>query len=121
MRAASVQNLSLRHPDSRRKALGISLYLATAANAFDHAVKRRVLAIDWIVRITHQVLLRGHLIRARLAVPDGASGSSCPTEFVDRGATGFREPDVCAIATEVSTKASNAIVVISFRMMDLAS
>ncbi|HXB76971.1 MAG TPA: hypothetical protein VNX23_06060, partial [Bradyrhizobium sp.] len=70
MRAASVQNLSLRHPDSRRKALGISLYLATAANAFDHAVKRRVLAIDWIVRITHQVLLRGHLIRARLAVPD---------------------------------------------------
>jgi hypothetical protein len=82
MRAASVQNLSvpigftqcergtLRHPDSRRKGLGISLYLATAANAFDHAVKRRVLAIDWIVRITHQVLLRGHLIRARLAVPD---------------------------------------------------
>jgi hypothetical protein len=31
--------------------LGISQYLATAANAFDHAVKRRVLAIDWIVRL----------------------------------------------------------------------
>src|SRR5260370_38240432 len=49
---------------------GISQYLATAANAFDHAVKRRVLAIDWIVRIIHQVLLRGHLIGPRLAVAD---------------------------------------------------
>jgi hypothetical protein len=45
-------------------------YLATAANAFDHSVKRRVLAIDWIVRITRQVLLRGHLIGPRLAVAD---------------------------------------------------
>src|ERR1700723_3423728 len=45
-------------------------YLATAANAFGHAVKSRVLAIDWIVRITHQVLLRGHLIGPRLAMPD---------------------------------------------------
>jgi hypothetical protein len=44
-------------------------YLATAANAFDHAVKRRVLAIDWIVRIT-QVVFRGHLIDSRLAVAD---------------------------------------------------
>src|SRR5260370_7114194 len=52
------------------KALGISQYSATAANAFNHAVKRRVLAIDWIVRITHQVLLRGHLIGPRLAVAD---------------------------------------------------
>src|ERR1700722_3949710 len=43
--------------------------LATAANAFDHSVKRRVLAIDWIVRIT-QVLLVGHLIDPRLAVAD---------------------------------------------------
>ena len=33
--------------------MGISQYLATAANAFDHAVKRRVLAIDGIVRIAH--------------------------------------------------------------------
>src|SRR5258708_16365842 len=47
-----------------------SQYLATAANAFDHAVKRRVLAIDWIVRIIRQVLLRGHLIGPRLAVAD---------------------------------------------------
>ena len=74
MRAASAQYLSVpvgfTHQDSHRKALGISQCLATAANAFDHAVERRVLAIDWIVRITHQVLLRGHLIRARLAVPD---------------------------------------------------
>jgi hypothetical protein len=44
--------------------------VATAANAFDHSVKRRVLAIDWIVRITRQVLLRGHLIGPRLAVAD---------------------------------------------------
>src|SRR5229473_7365775 len=44
-------------------------YLATAANAVDHAVERRVLAIDWIVRI-HQVFLRGHLIGVRLAVAD---------------------------------------------------
>jgi hypothetical protein len=47
----------------------VFLYSATAANAFDHAVKRRVLAIDWIVRIT-QVLLVGHLIDPRLAVAD---------------------------------------------------
>jgi hypothetical protein len=44
-------------------------YLTTAANALHHAVERRVLAIDWIVRI-HQVFLRGHLIGARLAVAD---------------------------------------------------
>jgi hypothetical protein len=44
-------------------------YSATAANALDHAVERRVLAIDWIVRI-RQGFLRGHLIGARLAVPD---------------------------------------------------
>src|SRR6202162_1083794 len=56
--------------NSRRKALGISQYLATAANAFDHAVKRRVLAIDWIVRITRQVLLRGHFIGPQLAVAE---------------------------------------------------
>jgi hypothetical protein len=44
------------------------------------------------------------------------------SEFVDGGgADGFREPTVCAIATEVSIRASNAIVVISFRMMDLPS
>jgi len=36
--------------------MGISQYLTTAANTFDHAVKRRVLAINGIVRIT-QVLL----------------------------------------------------------------
>jgi hypothetical protein len=59
-----------RHPDSRRISIGNFQYLATAANAFDHAVKRRVLAIDWIVRITRQVLLRGHLIGPRLAVAD---------------------------------------------------
>src|SRR6266481_3732184 len=52
------------------RALGISQYSATAANAFNHAVKLRVLAIDWIVRITHQVLLRGRLIGPRLAVAD---------------------------------------------------
>jgi hypothetical protein len=48
-----------RHPDSCRISIGNFQYLATAANAFDRAVKRRVLAIDWIVRIIHQVLLRG--------------------------------------------------------------
>src|ERR1700730_6106363 len=42
--------------------------LATAANAVDHAVERRVLPVDWIVRI-HQAFLRGHLISTRLAVP----------------------------------------------------
>jgi hypothetical protein len=45
-------------------------YLAAAANAFDHTVKRRVLAIDWILRITHQGVLRRHLIGAWLAVTD---------------------------------------------------
>jgi len=44
--------------------------LATAANALGHAVKRRVLSVDWIVRISHQVRLRGHLIGLRLAVAD---------------------------------------------------
>ena len=43
---------------------------ATAANAFDHSVKRRVLAIDWIVRVTHQFLLRGTLIAPQLAVAE---------------------------------------------------
>ena len=42
--------------------------LATAANALGHAVEIRVLSVDRIVRIIHQVFLRGHLIRARLAV-----------------------------------------------------
>jgi hypothetical protein len=48
---------------------GSFLYSATTANSFDHAVKRCVLAIDWIVRIA-QVLLVGHLIDPRLAVAD---------------------------------------------------
>src|SRR5260370_35490500 len=63
-----------RHMTARKirthKRASWSQYLATAANAFDHAVKCRVLAIDWIVRITHQFLLRGHLIGPRLAVAD---------------------------------------------------
>src|ERR1700692_1930939 len=62
-----------RRPDSGQfpdSPAGISQYLATAANAFGHAVKRRVLAIDWIVRITRQVLLLGRLIDPRLAVAD---------------------------------------------------
>jgi hypothetical protein len=66
-------------------------YLATATNALDLTVEFRVLAIDWTVRI-HQVFLRGHLIGVRLAV-------------VDR--------------CEVSTSASNAIIVINFPMMGL--
>jgi len=50
--------------------------------------------------------------------PTGASpGSNCCLEFVDRCAAGFREPAVCAIATEVPTRASNAIVVINFRIL----
>src|SRR5258705_779187 len=64
----------LQYPEaprfSRRISVGSFQYLATAANAFDHAVQRRVLAIDWIVRISHQVFLRGHLISTRLAVAD---------------------------------------------------
>src|ERR1700693_3684222 len=63
-----------RRPDSPQipdSPAGISQYLATAANAFDHAVKRRVLAIDWIVRITRQVVLRGYLIGPRLTVAEG--------------------------------------------------
>ena len=31
-------------------------------------VERRVLLVDWIVRI-HQIFLRGHLVSTRLAVP----------------------------------------------------
>jgi len=42
--------------------------LTTAANAVDHAVERRVLLVDWVVR-THQIFLRGHLASTRLAVP----------------------------------------------------
>src|ERR1700722_8413599 len=62
---------------------GISQYLATAANAFGHAVKRRVLAIDWIVRITGQVLFVGHLIGGRPAPPAGM-GCSCSSMEVVR-------------------------------------
>src|ERR1700730_12748137 len=54
--------------------------------------------------------------------PTGASpGSNCCPEFVDRCSAVFREPAVCAIATEVSTRASNAIVVINFRMLGFQS
>jgi hypothetical protein len=49
---------------------------ATVTNAIDHAIERRVLLIDWIVRI-HQVSLRWHLNGARLAMPPSASGSDC--------------------------------------------
>src|SRR5258705_4098789 len=42
--------------------------LATAANAVDHAVERRFLLVDWIVRI-HQIFLRRRLVSTRLAVP----------------------------------------------------
>jgi hypothetical protein len=41
-----------------RISIGNFQYLATAANAFDHAVKRLVLAIDWIIWIIRQVLPR---------------------------------------------------------------
>ena len=51
---------------SRRMAERI---LATAANAVDHAVERRVLLVDRIVRI-HQVFFRRNLIGARLPVAD---------------------------------------------------
>src|SRR6266850_3588310 len=54
------------HPDEERCD---GQYLATAANAVDHAVERRVLLVDRIVWI-HQVLLRGHLIGARLSMAD---------------------------------------------------
>jgi hypothetical protein len=47
--------------------------------------------------------------------PIGASG----TELTDGPAAGSREPADCAIAAEVSTTASNAIVAINFRMMGL--
>src|ERR1700736_6056101 len=43
--------------------------LAAAANALDLCIERGVLAVDGIVRIA-QVLLRRHLIGARLAVAD---------------------------------------------------
>jgi len=98
----------------------ISQYLATAANAFDHAVERGVLAIDCIVRITRQVFLRGHLIGPRLAVADRRLRQQLVVRVRRWGWCGWiRGPTVCAIATEVSIRASNAIVVISFRMMDL--
>src|SRR5882672_2216149 len=44
-------------------------YSAAAANAVDDTVERRVLLVDWIVRV-RQVLLGRHLIGARLAVAD---------------------------------------------------
>jgi hypothetical protein len=65
--------------------------LATAANAFDHSVKRRVLAIDWIVRITHRVLLRGHLIGPQLAVAE-----RCPPARARRCWQGRRVAAGCA-------------------------
>jgi hypothetical protein len=53
--------------------------------------------------------------------PTGAAaGGNCWPEFVDGGVARFREPAACAIATEVSTRASNTIVVINFRMTGLA-
>ena len=42
--------------------------LATAANAVDHAIERRVLPVDWIVRIRQ--VFRRHLIGARLTLAD---------------------------------------------------
>src|SRR5882757_6534912 len=56
--ASAVQPYRLRRRNS-----------ATAANTVDHAVERRVLLVDGILRI-HQAFLRGHLIGARLAVAD---------------------------------------------------
>ena len=51
-----------------------------------------------------------------------AAGSNRLSAFVDGGgADGFPKPTVCAIAIEVSIRASKAIVVISFRMMDFLS
>ena len=58
--------------------MGISQYLATAANAFDHAVKRRVLAIDRIVRITREVLLRGDRPAVGGGRPVPPAAIACP-------------------------------------------
>src|SRR5712675_2533275 len=60
-------------------------------------------------------------VHDRFRWPTGASGNICLSWLADGGAAGFREPAVCAIATEVSTRASNAIVVINFLMMGLPS
>src|ERR1700681_3445955 len=51
--------------------------------------------------------------------PTGASGSNCWSELIDGAAAGFRGLAGCAIAAEVLTRKSNAIVVINFRMMGL--
>jgi hypothetical protein len=60
--------------------------------------------------------------------PIGASGTEFidgagSSEFIDGpgAGVGFREPADCAIAAEVSTRASSAIIVIKFRMMGLPS
>jgi hypothetical protein len=53
--------------------------------------------------------------------PTGASGSNGWSEFIDGAAAGSPEPADCAIAAEVPTRASNAIVVINFRIMGLPS
>jgi hypothetical protein len=58
------------------------------------------------------------LIGARLAVADRCVTREQLLPRVRRSmCAGFREPAVCAIATEVLTRASSAIVVINFRML----
>jgi len=92
--------------------------LTTAANAVDHAVERRVLLVDWVVR-THQIFLRGHLVSTRLAVPHRRLRKHLPVRAHRRAAAGFRGPAACAIAAEPSTRASKAIVVVNFLIMGL--
>jgi len=87
--------------------------LATAADSVDHAVERRVLLVDWIVRI-HQIFLRGHLVSTRLAVPNRCLRKHLLVRVHRRSCGWISRASSCAIAAEQSTRASNAIVVINF-------
>jgi hypothetical protein len=96
-------------------------YLATAAYALDHAVERRVLAIDWIVLI-HQVFLRGHLIGARLPLADRCAIQHQLVVRVRRWRCGWiwRTSRLRNRHRSVD-QGSKAIVMINLRMMGLPS
>ena len=73
-------------------------------------------------RIVGTRVLRGDFTRARLAVSDRRSPPvNCLSAVSDGGAVGFAGPEVRATAAEVLAKASNAIIMINFRMMGLPS
>ena len=87
--------------------------LATAANAFDHAVERRVLLVDWIVRMS-QIFLRGHLVSTRLAVPNRCLRKHLLVRVQRRSCGWISRASRLRIRRRTVDKGQQAIVVITF-------